>query len=110
MIVKVSDASNSHVFELKALTKFNKASDDIDAYGDKKDINISQNQYQKLYLDFRNDPAKSLKQIVASGGIITFEDASGNNISDADMIRKREQSAKANNLKNNNLLELDLLK
>lgn len=111
LIVKISDASNSHVFDLKAATKFEGETENLaDFYGGEKAIEINQKQYKKLYLDARNDPAKGLRQLIANSINIQLKDASGREMSSAEMIRNREKIGKENNLKNNNVLELDLLK
>ena len=61
-------------------------------------------------MEERNDPAKTIKQALANGGILQFRDQNGNEISPAEMIKNKEKNAKANNAKDNNPLELDLLK
>jgi GLPGLI family protein len=111
LIVKISDASNSHVFELKAVAKFKEETVGVEnVFGGDKAIAINEKQYRKLYIENRNDPAKGLKTMLGNGTVMTFKDASGKDISATEMIRNREKSDKENNLKNNNLLELDLLK
>ncbi|MCB4235039.1 hypothetical protein LDL59_07870 [Kaistella anthropi] len=50
-----------------------------------------------------------MKQAIANGAIIQLTDPNGNKISTAEMIKNKEQNAKANNAKDNNLIELDLL-
>ncbi|SFI53685.1 GLPGLI family protein [Halpernia frigidisoli] len=111
LIVKISDASNSHVFQLKAVTKFKEETVGVEnVFGGDKAIAINEKQYKKIYIENRNDPAKALKTMMGSGTTMSFRDASGKEMSAAEMIRNREKSAKENNLKNNNLLEIDLLK
>ncbi|MGS0748557.1 GLPGLI family protein [Halpernia sp. GG3] len=111
LIVKISDKSNTHNFELKAVTKFKQETENIsDFYGGDKAIEINQKKYQKLFTSERNDPAKFLRQLQGNGATLQFKDASGKEISTSEMIRNKEKNAKENNLKNNNLLELDLLK
>ena len=74
-----------------------------------KEIEISQKQYKKMYLENRNDPSKVMKQAIANGAIIQLTDSNGNKISTAEMIKKREQNAKSKNAKDNNIIEIDLL-
>ena len=63
-----------------------------------------------MFLEERNDPAKVIKQALANSGVLEFRDSNGNKISPPEMIKNREQNAKAKNAKDNNILELDLLK
>ena len=111
LIVKLEDATQSHVFELKAVGKYKEEVQKVsDFVGNNKEIEINQEQYKKLFLEERNDPAKSLKMAVANGAVLQFRDGSGNEISPSEMIKRREQQAKENNKKDNNIIEIDLLK
>jgi len=111
LIVKLEDATQSHVFELKAVGKYKEEVQKVsDFVGNNKEIEINQEQYKKLFLEERNDPAKSLKMAVANGAVLQFRDGSGNEISPSEMIKRREQQAKENNKRDNNIIEIDLLK
>lgn len=111
LIVKLEDATQSHVFELKAVGKYKEEVQKVSEFvGNERDIEINQEQYKKLFLEERNDPAKSLKMAVANGAVLQFRDGSGNEISPSEMIKRREQQAKENNKRDNNIIELDLLK
>lgn len=111
LIVKLEDATQSHVFELKAVGKYKEEVQKVSEFvGNERDIEINQEQYKKLFLEERNDPAKSLKMAVANGAVLQFRDGSGNEISPSEMIKRREQQAKENNKKDNNIIEIDLLK
>jgi len=111
LIVKLEDATQSHVFELKAVGKYKEEVQKVSEFvGNERDIEINQEQYKKLFLEERNDPAKSLKMAVANGAVLQFRDGSGNEISPSEMIKRREQQAKENNKKDNNIIEVDLLK
>ena len=111
LIIKLEDRTKTHQFELVGTSKFmpnpEKTSEFI---GKSKEIEIKQKQYKKLFLEDRNDPSKVIRQAQASGAIFQMTDQNGNKISTAEMIKNKEQSAKAKNAKDNNLLELDLLK
>lgn len=111
LIVKLEDATQSHVFELKAVGKYKEEVQKVSEFvGNEKEIEINQEQYKKLFLEERNDPAKSIKMAVANGAVLQFRDGSGNEISPSEMIKRREQQAKENNKRDNNIIELDLLK
>ena len=111
LIVKLEDATQSHVFELKAVGKYKEEVQKVSEFvGNERDIEINQEQFKKLFLEERNDPAKSLKMAVVNGAVLQFRDGSGNEISPSEMIKRREQQAKENNKRDNNIIEIDLLK
>ncbi|WHF52227.1 GLPGLI family protein [Chryseobacterium gotjawalense] len=111
LIVKLEDLTKTHQFELVGISKFTPVAEKISEFGvKKKDIEISQKQYRKIYSEDRNDPAKVIKQALANGAVFQLTDQNGNNISTAEMIKNKEQGAKAKNAKDNNIIELDLLK
>ena len=111
LIVKLEDAAETHQFELVGVSKYTSPTEKVSPFGQpNKEIEINQKQYKKMYLEERNDPAKTIKQALANGAILQFRDQNGNEISPAEMIKNKEKNAKANNAKDNNPLELDLLK
>jgi GLPGLI family protein len=111
LIVKISDISNSHVFELKSTAKFkDELETESDLLQSEKATAINQNQYKKLFIEDRNDPAKTLKILVSKGITLEMKDTDGKDISMAEKIRSVEENSKEWKLKNNNVLELDLLK
>ena len=110
LIVKLEDRTKTHQFELIGVSKFTPNPEKTSEFIVKnKDIEINQKQYKKIFLENRNDPSKVMKQAIANGAIIQLTDPNGNKISTAEMIKNKEQNAKANNAKDNNLIELDLL-
>ncbi|MFT3919508.1 GLPGLI family protein [Cloacibacterium sp.] len=130
LIVKISDADNSHVMELKGSTKFASPTEENmesavttkngaitktvvvgDGFGSSKDeIEINREKYVKLFWEDREDPAKSIKMMQGREGVVMkFKDQSGNDMSMSDMIKRREDAQKEANKRNNNLIEIDLL-
>ena len=110
LIVKLEDHTKTHQFELIGVSKFTPNPEKTSEFIVKnKEIEISQKQYKKMYLENRNDPSKVMKQAIANGAIIQLTDSNGNKISTAEMIKKREQNAKSKNAKDNNIIEIDLL-
>ena len=110
LIVKLEDRTKTHQFELIGVSKFTPNPEKTSEFiGKNKEIEINQKQYRKIFLENRNDPSKVMKQAIANGAIIQLTDPNGNKISTAEMIKNKEQNAKANNAKDNNLIELDLL-
>ena len=130
LIVKISDADNSHVMELKGSTKFASPMEENmesavttkngaitktvvvgDGFGSSKDeIEINREKYVKLFWEDREDPAKSIKMMQGREGVVMkFKDQNGNDMSMSDMIKRREDAQKEANKRNNNLIEIDLL-
>lgn len=130
LIVKISDADNSHVMELKGSTKFASPMEENmesavttkngaitktvvvgDGFGSSKDeIEINREKYVKLFWENREDPAKSIKMMQGREGVVMkFKDQNGNDMSMSDMIKRREDAQKEANKRNNNLIEIDLL-
>ncbi len=130
LIVKISDADNSHVMELKGSTKFASPTEENmesavttkngaitktvvvgDGFGSSKDeIEINREKYVKLFWEDREDRAKSIKMMQGREGVVMkFKDQNGNDMSMSDMIKRREDAQKEANKRNNNLIEIDLL-
>lgn len=111
LIVKMEDASKTHIFELKGVSKFDDVPVETSEFNQPvKAVEISEKQYKKIFMENRNDPAKSMKQMLSSGMAGSFKDANGSDISGATMIKNMEKNAKERNAKNNNVIEIDLLK
>lgn len=111
LIIKLQDHTGTHQFELAGISKFTESPENFSGFGGgNKVIEINRLQYRKLYLEDRNDPAKVIKQAMANGAVLQFTDQSGNVIPPAQMIKNKEQSAKSKNAKDNNIIELDMLK
>ena len=111
LIVKLEDHTGTHQFELAGISKFTDSPERFAGFaGRNNEIAINQAQYRKMFLEDRNDPAKVIKQATANGAVFQMTDQSGNIISTAEMIKNREQSAKSRNAKDNNHLEIDMLK
>lgn len=111
LIVKMEDASKTHQFELKGVSKYVENTPKISQYDEpQKTITITENQFRKLFIENRNDPAKQMKQMLASGIIKNMKDGSGLEISGATFIKNIENTAKERNAKDNNIIEIDLLK
>ena len=72
---------------------------------------IDQLKYKKLAAELRNDPTKSLREMLnMSGPNVKMISSDGREVKPAEILRERELKAKEDRKKNNNPLELDLLK
>lgn len=113
LIVKIEDETKSYSFDLKGVAKYienNKLKID-DETNYEKEISIDQKKYKKLFVELRNDPAKSIREMMnQSGADFKIFGPEGTEVNATDFIRERELNAKEDRKKNNNPLELDLLK
>lgn len=112
LIVKLEDAGRTHTFELKGIKKLPdtydwKSTNDKERYNPL--ITVSEAKYKKAFNDFRNDPMKSQRQMMAQGVILEVRDNSGKIIDPEKSRREQEKRMKDNIKKQNNVLELDLL-
>lgn len=113
LIVKMEDKTQSHSFVLKEIKKLPQdyqwvSDNNVKSFN--ATIPLDEIKYKKQFLDFRNNPAKSLRQIVSSNQKITMIDENGKPLDIEKIIRDKERAAKENNARDNNVLELDLLK
>lgn len=113
LIVKLEDATHSHLYELKGNKKLpvdykwqsTKEKERFNAL-----VTISEEKYRKAFKEYRADPMKSEKEMLARGFILQEIDASGKLV-DSEKGRKDKEIKMLNDLKKqNNILELDLLK
>ena len=120
LIVKLEDKTKSHQFLLKGSKKLKKEDQSWDlilalrkeAKNEVKGVKINPSQYQKLYLSYKNDPAKDIKQKLSSPNTrmeVSFGD--GRTIRDnAEIIKYYEESLAEEFKRNNNHLELNVHK
>lgn len=112
LIVKLEDKTNSHSYILKEIKNLKdqewKSQEENHRFGAL--IPLNQEKYKKQFLDYRENPTKGMRQMLASGTKIMMTDEKGNKLDINDMIRERERKVKEDNAKDNNFLELDLLK
>ncbi|MGI9579769.1 GLPGLI family protein [Chryseobacterium sp. RRHN12] len=113
LIVKIEDASRTHSFELKGSKKL-PAGYEWKSTKEKERFNalvtVTEAKYRKAFKEYLADPMKSEKQMVAQGIEIQEIDESGKLIP-IDKAQKAKEIKKKNDLKKqNNILELDLLK
>lgn len=113
LIIKIEDKTKSHSFVLKEIKKLTSDQEWVsdgekNAFGNT--IAIDQEKYKKQVVDFRNNPTKGMRQMLSGNTKVMMIDENGKPLDIEKMLRDRERDAKANNARNNNLLELDLLK
>jgi len=108
LIVKIEDQSGFHKMELKGIgKKFSER--DILAFEFEKPIGLDYKKYQTVYKKYRKDPMANLKK-KAKDGEFYVTDEGGNKLNNADYMKSQEKMMMERMKKNNNILELDLLK
>lgn len=113
LIIKIEDKTKSHSFVLKEIKKSNSNQEWV-SDNEKKSFGntvvIDQEKYKKQVIDSRNNPTKGMRQMLSGNTKIMMIDENGKPLDIEKMLREQERDAKANNARNNNFLELDLLK
>ncbi|MFC3356034.1 GLPGLI family protein [Sphingobacterium zeae] len=109
LIIRIADASGSHVFELKGvknLTDQEKWISELEKKSASKLIPVDKNKFRKAYTEDRNDPMKAWQS--SPGGMVSLQvtDSSGKSVNMKDLKRSKEEQLK----KDNNILELSLIK
>lgn len=105
LIVKIEDKTGSHKLELKGIKNIKKELD-INVF-DAKEIAVNSKQFQKVLKEYENDPTKGIKQIQMGGTsiILTGKDGTSTKIA-----KEQEERLKARIKKDNNRIELDIVK
>ncbi len=105
LIVKVEDKTGSHKMELKGIKNI---SGDINInVWDAKEIAINSKQFQKVIKEYENDPTKGIKQIQMGGTSIVLTGKDGTSTK---IAKEQEERLKARIKKDNNRIELDIVK
>jgi len=109
LIIKIEDSTDSHNFELVGVSDLKEI-----AYPERnkeiKESYFSLADFKKYYLQYRNDPAAETKKLYIEGRLPNFTDTSGNFHTGAETVREAEKLAIERLKKDNNIIELDLLK
>jgi len=125
LIVKLEDTTGSHMMTLVGNKKIAVpvASEDMDIPGNVsimglggKELEISKDQYKKLWKDYVNDPTKNMREMMMRNGgdnsKVSFKvrTQDGKEISDPNQVfREMEKRTKESLAKNNNPIEPDLV-
>ena len=105
LIVKIEDKTGSHKMELKGIKNIT-GNVDINVF-EVKEIAVNSKQFQKVIKEYENDPTKGIKQIQMGGTsiILTGKDGTSTKIA-----KEQEERLKARIKKDNNRIELDIVK
>lgn len=104
LILKIEDSNKNHTFELKAI-KNNTTEFDYPNVNNSKGYNLNYDQYVKKYKNFRKDPTADLV-----GQIPDQRDANGNFRTSTQIIKELNDQWVERLKKDNNIIEIDLLK
>lgn len=115
LIVKIEDQDHSHSFSLVGIK--NLTSEDVKnidpksnfVFEEGKYINMDQVAYKKFYLESRNDPNKAVRSSLGQMQM-TQINIDGKMMDVNEFLRNQEKQQKEKNSRDNNILELDLLK
>lgn len=118
LIVKLEDTKKSHQFILKGSRKLTSSIHSIDyiiglqkdAHIDHKYVKVTPEQYRKMFLSYKNDPAKDIKMTLSNpNSSIEVSLEGGKIINDrAEVIKYFEEKKGRKYKNNNNYLELSL--
>ncbi len=110
LIVKIEDTTASHIFELVGIANLPDDYSYPERYQFLKEVEFNRAEYQKYYTKYRKDPAAIEKQLYIEGRIPDQRDHTGNFRTGAQVLRDIEIAAKENVKKDNNIIEIDMLK
>lgn len=115
LIVKIEDETKSHSYILNGIKNLKSAEiKNIDpnknfVFDFGNAVKISQSEYKKQYLESRNDPNKSMRINLANSDMAQIN-IDGKMMNVNEYLRDREKQQKEKIAKDNNILELDLIK
>lgn len=114
LIVKIADQNQTHIFELKAVKNLSDAEEwksNSEKTGYLKPILIKQDIFKKIYQRYRADPVAGIRQMMNQSGVkVEMTDKNGKVLDIKKALIDQEKSMKEGFKKDNNLLELDLIK
>lgn len=109
LILKLEDSTESHIFVLKGIKNITEIKyPDLNSRA--SEVVLSQTKFRDLFIKYRKDPAAETKQLYLQNKIPDQKDASGNFRTGAEIVREVEKLAKERLNKDNNIIELELLK
>ncbi len=105
LIVKIEDKKGSHKLELKGIKNI-QGDLDINVF-EAREIAVNSKQFQKVIKDYENDPTKGIRQMQMGGATIVMTGKDGNS---SKIAKENEERLKAKIKKDNNRIELDIVK
>lgn len=105
LIVKIEDIRGSHKLELRGIRNIT-GDLDINVF-EAKEIAVNAKQFQKVVKDHENDPTKGIRQMQMGGATIVM---TGKDANSSKLAKENEEGLKAQIKKDNNRIELDVVK
>ncbi|UZT97216.1 GLPGLI family protein [Chryseobacterium fluminis] len=110
LIIKIEDATQNHSYQLVGVRSIDHQTQYPALNSGTKELVLNQKDFNKLFKRYRNDPASSIKQLYIQGKLPDHTDTSGKFRTGAEIVREVEQLVKERLKKDNNIIEIDLLK
>ena len=105
LIVKIEDKNGSHKLELKGIKNI-QGDLDINVF-EAREIAVNSKQFHKVIKDYENDPTKGIRQMQMGGATIVMTGKDGTS---SKIAKENEERLKAQIKKDNNRIELDIVK
>jgi len=105
LIVKIEDKTGSHKMELRGIKNIT-GNIDVNVF-EAKEIAVNSKQFQKVIKEYENDPTKGIKQMQMGGAVIVMTGKDGNT---SKIAKEQEELLKNQIKKDNNRIELDIVK
>ena len=105
LIVKIEDKNGSHKLELKGIKNIT-GDLDINVF-EAREIAVNSKQFHKVIKDYENDPTKGIRQMQMGGATIVMTGKDGTS---SKIAKENEERLKAQIKKDNNRIELDIVK
>lgn len=115
LIIKLVDESDSHSFELKEIKNLTPLElKEIDpaknfVFNFRDHLETDRAKFKKFFLENRDDPNKTIRNAIGQSDV-KIVNSNGTSMFSAEDLRLREKQQKEKNAKDNNILEIDLLK
>ncbi|WP_278380498.1 GLPGLI family protein [Chryseobacterium arthrosphaerae] len=110
LILKIEDDKKSHVYELAGIKNIAGDIQYPDLNPETKDTNLTYSEFKEIFIRYRKDPAAGTRQLYMAGRIPDQTDTSGKFRTGAEIVRDIEQLSRERIKKDNNIIEIDLLK
>ncbi|AZA73145.1 GLPGLI family protein [Chryseobacterium indoltheticum] len=111
LILNIEDEKGDHIFNLKGSQKLNYKP--LLLNSKMKDVFLTNEKFNKLWNEYKKDPAKNIKLIHSSSEMsdtLFFDSNTGSPLTKQDLIKGKEQRARENFKKYNNYIEIELYK
>ncbi|PWN59726.1 GLPGLI family protein [Chryseobacterium viscerum] len=110
LIVKIEDATKNHIYELIGIKNLPKEIPFPNLNSRANELALTQQKFEESFIKYRKDPAAAIKQLYIEGKIPDQQDGSGRLRTGAEVVREVEQQTKERVKKDNNIIEISLLK